>query len=261
MNRLTNDQKEKVRNFMSFTDTSENIAIDCLKHYTWNLEVAVDNYFNEGPPKSAAKTQPTNKDKFEAKNLDGLFDKYRDIKASEAIITVEGLGRFFQEAGMDPDNDIATLVYAWLCDAKALGEISKDEFVRGMTHLRCDTIEKLKDRREGLRSEIGENQSFRDFYLWVFDYGKEKTQKSLTVEMAIALWKLVFKDRFRNLDIWCNYCTDVYKKSISKDTWTLLLDFVKQVHDNMDNYDAEGAWPSSIDDFVTWAKSSKKLKN
>jgi len=82
--------------------------------------------------------------------------------------------------------------------------------------------------------------------------------------MAIALWKLVFKDRFRNLDTWCNYCTDAYKKSISKDTWTLLLDFVRQVHDNMDDYDAEGAWPSSIDDFVTWAKPNlqkKKMKS
>jgi len=87
------------------------------------------------------------------------------------------LGVFFQDAGMDPDNDIATLVFAWLCDAKALGEISKEEFVRGMTHLRCDTIDKLKDRREGLRSEIAENQSFRDFYLWVFEYGKEKNSK------------------------------------------------------------------------------------
>jgi len=94
MNRLNNDQKEKVKNFMAFTDVSEAIAIECLKHHTWNLEVAVDSYFNEGPPKTVAKTPPV-KDKFEAKNLDGMFEKYRDIKSSEALITVDGLGRFF----------------------------------------------------------------------------------------------------------------------------------------------------------------------
>lgn len=31
-----------------------------------------------------------------------------------------------------------------------------------------------------------------------------------------------------------------------------MLEFCKTVGPNLDNYEAEGAWPSLLDDFVTW---------
>ena len=37
---------------------------------------------------------------------------------------------------------------------------------------------------------------------------------------------------------------------ISRDTWALLVEFGKTVNKDLSNYDAEGAWPVLIDEFV-----------
>jgi DCN1-like protein 1/2 len=46
---------------------------------------------------------------------------------------------------------------------------------------------------------------------------------------------------------------------ISKDTWSLFLEFILIVHDKNDlsKYDSEGAWPVIIDEFVEFLKESE----
>lgn len=44
-NKLKSSQKDKVKRFMAFTQTPENVAIFCLAKNDWKLEQASDNFF------------------------------------------------------------------------------------------------------------------------------------------------------------------------------------------------------------------------
>merc|ERR1712031_110761 len=100
---------------------------------------------------------------------------------------------------------------------------------------------------------------FKTFYQWVFEYGKgEKTVKALPLDMAVALWTVLLKDRFVHLDAWLTFVQEQYKRSIPKDTWNMLLDFSRQVNADFTNYDADGAWPVVIDEFTEHMKAKKQ---
>uniref|UniRef100_A0A803MZ81 Defective in cullin neddylation protein n=1 Tax=Chenopodium quinoa TaxID=63459 RepID=A0A803MZ81_CHEQI len=102
-------------------------------------------------------------------------------------------------------------------------------------------------------------------------------QKSLALDTAIGMWQLLFAEKHWPLiDHWCEFLqyldtcvNDVsefefagqalltlqwarHNKAISRDTWAQLLEFVRVVDPQLSNYDAEGAWPYLIDEFVEY---------
>ncbi|KAF5366764.1 hypothetical protein D9758_006504 [Tetrapyrgos nigripes] len=128
-------------------------------------------------------------------------------------------------------------------------------------------------RNEGQRS-LGEVLSH---YLGMF----AQTKTFLGIEIAQAFWSLLlpvglkggalshivnkdgdndismngeegWKDEYT--DWWFEFLAEKGGKGISKDTWAMFLDFVRTIDAKFEKYDLEAAWPSTIDDFVSWAK-------
>ena len=96
-------------------------------------------------------------------------------------------------------------------------------------------------------------------YNYAFMFSREKGHKSLMQDTAIGMWQLVFGViEWPLLDDWCEFLTKNHNKAISKDTWTQLLEFVRQVKSDFSNYDMDGAWPYLIDEFVEYVQEKNK---
>ncbi|XVF14277.1 hypothetical protein REPUB_Repub09cG0044900 [Reevesia pubescens] len=91
---------------------------------------------------------------------------------------------------------------------------------------------------------------FSHFYDFVFFMCRENGQKNITVSRAVGAWRLVLAGRFRLLNQWCDFVEKNQRHNISEDTWQQVLAFSRCVHESLEGYDPEGAWPVLIDDFV-----------
>ncbi|KAJ9548606.1 hypothetical protein OSB04_021149 [Centaurea solstitialis] len=95
-----------------------------------------------------------------------------------------------------------------------------------------------------------DSREFSRFYNFVFFICRENGQRSIPVSRAIMAWKLVLSGRFRLLNQWCSFVEKNQRHNISEDTWGQVLAFSRCVHENLEGYDPEGAWPVIIDEFV-----------
>ncbi|RZC35115.1 Cullin binding and/or UBA 4 domain containing protein [Asbolus verrucosus] len=130
MHKLKSSQREKVKKFISFTQTGENTAIYCLTQNDWKLDIASDNYF-QNP--DAYYKEPRNVDK---KKLEALYNRYKDPNEPDKI-TVDGIMKFLDDLGLPPESKLV-LIIAWKFKAATQCEFTRDEFINGQKGLDLD---------------------------------------------------------------------------------------------------------------------------
>ncbi|KAI8553204.1 hypothetical protein RHMOL_Rhmol06G0326100 [Rhododendron molle] len=227
---------------------SEKAALQALKASNWHLEGAFDVFYSQTQVKPYADTR----------RVEELYNRYKDPYVD--MILVDGITLLCNDLQVDPQ-DIVMLVLSWHMKAATMCEFSKEEFIGGLQALGIDSLEKLRDRIQLMRSELKDEQKFREIYGFAFGWAKEKGQKSLALDTAIGMWQLLFEAKHWPLvDHWCQFLQARHNKAISRDTWSQLLEFARMVDPMLSNYDAEGAWPYLIDEFVEYLNENGIIK-
>jgi len=177
MNKLKTKEKEKVKQFITFTQASERVAIQALTAANWSVESAAALFF-DNPDVYSQPASGSSASSVDRKKIDALFVRYRD-RNNESLITLAGVEALLHDLNLTPDNRLV-LIFAWKCEAVEQCAFTRDEFAKGLTALKADTIEKLHQRLVDADNELRQDpKKFRDFYQFTFVYAKNPSQKGL----------------------------------------------------------------------------------
>ncbi|KAJ3071692.1 DCN1-like protein 2 [Podochytrium sp. JEL0797] len=244
-------QRTKATQFAAFTSADEKTAQAYLSRAGWKLEQACDAYFqdltaNPPPPKPKQRATASSSSKVDKTRLNKLFDIYKEM--DEDIIGLEGTEKLCTDLNVDP-MDVVTLILSFHLKCERMCEFKREGWIDGWTKLGCDTIEQMRAAIPQMRSALDDPATFKEIYLFTFNFARGENQKSLAKDTAIAFWQLLFADKYKYIDKWLEFLED-HKNAISKDTWVQFLDFSKKYSANFDGYEDDGAWPVLLDEFV-----------
>ncbi|CAA7261982.1 unnamed protein product [Cyclocybe aegerita] len=265
-----------VAQFCAITGASTKDARDFLKHHK-RLDVAIDAYYNN--PNAFSGRRKTDSSTPSTSKLSQLFDKYKDPDGDD--ITVEGTIKFCEDLEVDPE-DVVLLAVAYELSSKRMGQWTRQGWIDGWKNVGTDSISGMKDSLSRLRTQLASDPVyFQKVYNHTFDFARSEGQRSLGTETAQAFWGLLLPHGFEGGALtkkppsdgdgdvsmddgggwreeynqwWFDFLTHKGGKGVSRDTWVMFLDFVRSIDSNFSTYDMEAAWPSTIDDFVEYAK-------
>ncbi|EPB87539.1 hypothetical protein HMPREF1544_05630 [Mucor circinelloides 1006PhL] len=180
------------------------------------------------------------------------FQKYAD-KDDSNIIPPDACQKFFGDLDVSLESAIPIIV-GWKMGATAMGYITKEQWIKTMDSVGVTTPADFKKVLHDWEMQVSQDSlQFKQLYLFTFNYVKSTTQKSMEVEMAIALWHILLEHKYPIIRSFTQFLQEKKPvKVINKDQWSSLLDFCIAVPEDLANYDSSSSWPVLFDDYVEW---------
>lgn len=213
-----------------------------------------------------------------------LFQKYADSDDPN-VIGPEGFEELCNETGI-PLEGALPLILAWQLEAAEMAKISKEEWVQGMDKLKIASLPALATALNDLQNLLimkqgvvplkkGANKkdqdvydkklymtyaadtkaAFRKLYLYCFALAKPPGSRNIDMETSCAFWSVLLVPQYPIVQDVLEFITEKGSyKATNKDLWGMMLEFCKTVNPSLKDYEADGAWPTLLDDFVAWKK-------
>uniref|UniRef100_A0A1B6CRL4 Defective in cullin neddylation protein n=1 Tax=Clastoptera arizonana TaxID=38151 RepID=A0A1B6CRL4_9HEMI len=196
---------------------------------------------------------------FSQKRCITWFGEYTSPDDPE-VLGPDGMEKFCEDIGVEPEN-VVMLVLAWKMNARQMGFFTLQEWLRGLSELQCDTVQKVKNKVDYLRSVLNDQTSFKSIYRYAYDFARDKDQRSMDIDTAKAMLQLLLGKHWSLYQQFGNFLEHSKYKVINKDQWCNILEFSRTIVSDLSNYDVDGAWPVMLDEFVEWLKVSKTNDN
>lgn len=244
----TYTQKRKIKKFLDFTNTTDTaLATTILKANKWDIQRAMDEFYRNG--KKYAK-------KVDKSKISKIFNKYSaldDDDDEENLIGENGLATLLEEFGLGESWHQFAVSYFF--KAAEMGAISEKEFTSTWENVyQVDSLSKMKSSITGVVEKLKnfKDPETRKYYRWIFDFYKEDERKTIDKEEAIEIWQTVLIDLPRGwkLETWIKWLEKQKVRVINRDLWNMLFDFFLEVDPDCSNFEDDGCWPSTLDEFV-----------
>lgn len=243
--------------------------------------------YYQGTPNSAPSSATVSK----------LFDSYRgmfvsteeksplliqidDPKNEPDKIGFDGVMKYLGDLNVSLDDATVMAIFE-LVNAPAMGEISREGFVAGWQNAAtssntCDTIDRQAQHAASLRTKLAKDTAyFKQVYRKAFDYAKPAGQRSVPLDDAFAYWDMFFRagnggiewntPQTKWMDLWDEYYKSKNKRPVNKDLWNQVYQLVTKTREpngeTLEWWTEDGAWPTAVDDFVSFVKEKRQAGN
>jgi len=228
------------------------------------------------PPKKTMKHDPYTPQR--ALTLFAIYADSDDVN----VIGPEGFEKLCADADMPLDGP-RPIIFAWQTGAKDMAKITKDEWVSGTSTLKVSSVSQISlamteleellirgkppvkaatkkdqdyDRTSYFNHSANIKAAFQKLYLFSFSLAKPEESRNIDMETSVAFWTVLLVPKYPIMAEVLNFINEkgTYKAT-NKDLWTMMLEFCETVKPSLEDYEADGAWPTLLDDFVGWKKS------
>lgn len=162
-------RRQRIKEFKDIcAGASDNIAQQVLEQNSWNVQQAINHFFNNRHLYPELKQGNKNK-------LEKIFREYAD-KEDPSIMSENGMIQFFKDVGVNPESH-ETLAIAWHLQSSEMGLFQKDEFIAGFSKSGCSDKRDMKKQTQQVCRSLSDSKQFKEFYKWVFHHVKEDDKK------------------------------------------------------------------------------------